>query len=189
MASGADSRGGFSCAHARARRRSSLALGSCSQSSFSGKTFAVRINQTPGSRSSTSTWRPANSLPSEIWPFWPTTFTLALMSIAVSRFLAVALKTFSKRKFPIARTHYSTNRLKDQRLRLRGFALAANTSHPKAPEQGRFRVTRVRSRVERVLDWASLRMQKGHRPDGSAWFASGLLSGYITGYMPEVRHE
>jgi len=51
---------------------------SSSQLSLSGTTVAVRISQTPGSRSSTTTWRPANFFPSEICPFEPTTFTVGV---------------------------------------------------------------------------------------------------------------
>ena len=38
---------------------------------------AVRITQTPGSRSFTNTWRPAYCLPKEICPLLPTSFSAA----------------------------------------------------------------------------------------------------------------
>ena len=50
----------------------------CNQSSLSGMVWAVLITQTPGSLLSTTTVRPANSLPKEIWPLAPTCFTTCL---------------------------------------------------------------------------------------------------------------
>ena len=63
--------GGLALAQARARLRSPAACGWRSHSSLSGMTVAALISQTPGSRSSTSTCRPANCLPSDYLPVGP----------------------------------------------------------------------------------------------------------------------
>ncbi len=68
--------------HDKAVCRSDAARGSCNQRSLSGMTVAVRTSQTPGSRSSTSTCRPAYCFPKDICPLRPTTLTCEACPVA-----------------------------------------------------------------------------------------------------------
>ncbi len=55
--------------------------GVCSHFSLSGTTVAVRTRHSPGAVCSTKTWRPAYSLPIEIWPLLPITFTTVFIPL------------------------------------------------------------------------------------------------------------
>lgn len=74
--SGLDDFVGFFAAHAIAFLRLLRVFSSCSQASLSGMMVAVRMIQTPLAGESTNTCRPANSLPSDIWPLAPMDLTV-----------------------------------------------------------------------------------------------------------------
>ena len=74
--SGLDDFAGCFAAHAIAFLRLLRVFSSCSQASLSGMMVAVRMIQTPFAGESTNTCRPANSLPSDIWPLAPMDLTV-----------------------------------------------------------------------------------------------------------------
>ena len=74
--SGLEDFAGFFAAHAIAFLRLLRVFSSCSQASLSGMMAAVRMIQTPLAGESTNTCRPANSLPSDIWPLAPMDLTV-----------------------------------------------------------------------------------------------------------------